>query len=78
MPVLRFRKDRHGEERSFRSCEGMLDVALQPWAEERVDSLECSCTREKQLDFLITRNVGEHPKGPAFVMTTKVFLSTLP
>ncbi len=55
-----------------------VDTALASNLKDVEDYVQYTVAREARADYLITRNVGDYPREPSFVMDPEVFLNTLP
>lgn len=55
-----------------------VDAALASELKDTEDYVQYVAARDGKVDYLVTRNVDDYPPIPTFIMTSEVFLTTLP
>lgn len=55
-----------------------VDAALASGLKDVEDYVQYAVAREGHVDYLVTRNTGDYPREPSFILSPVVFLDTLP
>ncbi len=55
-----------------------IDAACASDLKDIEDYVQYAVARGAHVDYLVTRNVGDYPREPSFIMDPTVFLNTLP
>lgn len=56
----------------------IIETAIADDTRDLEDTVQFTCARENQMDFVITRNVKDFPKGKLPVILPEVFIRTVP